>query len=87
MPQKGPQKGSHTWDLVLQYHQCPHCGWIIESREDYHYRLGHDVKDLVCSKCHHQFTLIKTRKPRFGPLFGTAEVAEWDWPENDIKSK
>ena len=31
------QKGQHTWDLVLQYHRCPRCGWIIESQEDFQY--------------------------------------------------
>ena len=80
------QKGSHTWDMILQYHRCPHCGHIMESREDFHYRLGKHVKDLECPKCHSQFTLTKTGKPGFGPLFGDAEVVEWDWTGDKSKS-
>ncbi len=73
------QKGTHTWDLILQYHRCPKCGYIIESREDYLYRLGKYVKDVECSQCHEQFSLIKPVKPHFGPLLGDDEVVEWDW--------
>ncbi len=73
------QKGTHTWDLILHYHACPKCGNIIESRTDYHYRLGKDVKDVECPQCHEQFTLFKSSTPHFGPLFGDNEVVEWDW--------
>lgn len=63
-------KGStHNWDIVIQYHRCPKCGYIIESREDYIYRMGKYVKDLECSRCHHHFTLTKTSRPTFGPLW------------------
>ena len=29
------QKGEHTWDLVVDYHRCPKCGYINESRVEY----------------------------------------------------
>ena len=73
------QKGPHTWDIIIQYHGCPNCGHIIESREDFKYRLGKYVKELQCPACQKQFTLTKSTKPRFGPFFGDPEVVEWDW--------
>lgn len=76
------QKGEHTWDLVLQYHRCPVCGFIIESREDYQYRMGGVYqKDLECPRCKHRFTLTKPRKPTFGPLIGDPQPAEVDWKD------
>ena len=64
------QKGNHTWDIITQYHKCPKCGSILESRFDYEYRLGKYEKDLICDQCGHHFTLIKKTKPAFGPLWG-----------------
>lgn len=75
------QKGTHTWDLILQYHQCPKCGYIIESRKGYDYRLGKYQKDLECERCHHIFTVTKNTKPTFGPLIGEAQPVEVDWKE------
>ena len=76
------QKGSHTWDLVLRYHLCPKCKRIIESRKDYTYSSGKYVKDLNCTHCGHEFTLIQTRKSQSFPLFGSEQPIEWDWPSN-----
>ena len=73
------QKGEHTWDMIFHYHRCPECGFIIESREDYEYRLGHYVKTLDCPRCHGSFTLEKETKPTFGPLIGEPQPVEWDW--------
>lgn len=73
------QKGPHTWDLILHYHRCPQCGRIIESRDDYIYRLGKYVKELQCPFCQKQFTVTKPTKPHFGPIFGEDDVVEWDW--------
>ncbi|MBA3957838.1 MAG: hypothetical protein H0X51_05525 [Parachlamydiaceae bacterium] len=73
------QKGTHTWDLVVHYHKCPECGYIIESRQDYHYQLGKYIKELECSRCHKHFTVQKPSKPRFGPLLGEPEHPEFDW--------
>ena len=64
------QKGNHTWDMIIQYHRCPKCGAIIESRFDFEYRLGKYVKDITCDKCNHCFTITKKIKPTFGPLWG-----------------
>lgn len=75
------QKGAHTWDIILQYHRCPKCGNIIESREDYQYILGKYQKEVECDRCHHVFTLIKNVKPTFGPLIGEPEPVEIDWKE------
>lgn len=74
------QKGTHTWDLTLDYHRCPQCGFIIESRDSYQYRLGAWIKDLQCERCGHTFSLQKDRKPSFGPLFGDPQPKEMEWP-------
>lgn len=73
------QKGLHTWDLVLQYHKCPSCGAIIESRKDFHYRFGIWIKEVTCLRCSHVFELIKDRKPTFGPLIGDPQPFEMEW--------
>lgn len=73
------QKGLHTWDLILQYHKCPACGAIIESREDFRYRQGLWIKEVNCNRCNHNFELIKKRKPGFGPLLGDPQPFEMDW--------
>lgn len=73
------QKGSHTWDLILQYHRCPRCGYIIESRVDFNYRLGSWIKDLECTRCQYHFTETKARKPSFGPLIGDPQPIEMTW--------
>lgn len=80
------QKGAHTWDMVIDYHRCPVCGWILENRENYQYRLGHYQKDLECDKCHHFFTVTKVTHPRFGPLIGDSQPVEVDW-ENRKKER
>lgn len=69
------QKGPHTWDLYLQYHRCPQCGYIIESRQDFENRFGKYVKELKCNRCDHQFSLEKSG----GPSFGAPQTAEFDW--------
>jgi uncharacterized C2H2 Zn-finger protein len=76
------QRGTHTWDLVIEYIRCPECGFIIENREKYQYRLGKYQKDLECPRCHHRFTITKNVKPKFGPLIGEAQPVEMDWEEH-----
>ncbi len=73
------QQGTHTWDLVIDYQFCPHCGYIIESRDKWEYRHAKYQKDLECPRCHTRFTLTKQVKPTFGPLFGEPEKADFDW--------
>lgn len=74
-----PQKGEHTWDVIVHYHCCPRCGFVMENREDYEYRFGKYEKDLECERCHHQFTESKKVRPGFGPVFGEPTPVEWDW--------
>lgn len=75
------QEGEHTWDIVIDYHRCPKCGYILESRDKYQYRMGKYVKQLECERCHHQFMVTKSTEPRFGPLLGEPQPAEFDWGE------
>lgn len=76
------QKGEHTWDLAIRYHRCPACGYIIESRDDYHYRLGKYEKALTCPKCAHQFIEVKKTEQKLGPLIGEPETASFEWENN-----
>lgn len=73
------QKGLHTWDLILQYHRCPKCGYVIESRNDFTFHKNRGVKEVTCSRCNHAFELTKERKSTFGPLLGTPQPPEFDW--------
>jgi hypothetical protein len=73
------QQGTHTWDLVLQYHCCPECGTIIESREDFHYQMGSWLKEIQCTKCKKIFLVKKQQKLKFGPLLGVEQSPEWEW--------
>ena len=53
------QKGAHTWDLIIHYHRCPNCGYIVENMEDFRYILGDWIKDVKCERCHHEFVVKK----------------------------
>lgn len=64
------QKGPHTWDIITQYHRCPECGYIMESRADFEYVLGRMEKELECPRCTHRFRITKPRPSTFGPLLG-----------------
>jgi uncharacterized C2H2 Zn-finger protein len=64
------QHGNHTWDIIIDYFRCPKCGYIIESREKYEYRLGLYQKELICNRCDQHFTVTKQMKNTFGPLLG-----------------
>ncbi|MCB1111717.1 MAG: hypothetical protein H7A37_05945 [Chlamydiales bacterium] len=75
------EKGTHTWDLVIQYHRCPECDYVFDNRQQYRYQLGHYIKDVECPRCHHEFRLEKNRKPVVGPFFGNGAPPEMDWGE------
>lgn len=62
--------GNHTWDLVLHYHECPFCGFILESRDKFEKRFHHIIKDLTCSRCSHPFRVEKKIESHLGPLLG-----------------
>ncbi|GAB4236676.1 MAG: hypothetical protein Tsb0021_16440 [Chlamydiales bacterium] len=64
-------KGTHTWDIYLDYHRCPKCGYIIEDRQTFYYSMGQDLKDLMCPRCKKTFTIKKRGSPRIGPIFGS----------------
>lgn len=73
------QAGEHTWDMFVHYHRCPRCGYIIESRQQYEYKLGEYLKELTCNRCDHEFIAKRPSKPTFGPLIGEDQPAEFDW--------
>jgi hypothetical protein len=73
------QKGEHTWDIIIQYHRCPKCGNIIESRQGYEYRQGKYRKEVSCDHCHQHFTVIKSSEPSIGPLLGDPQPIESEW--------
>lgn len=73
------QKGNHTWDIIIDYHRCPSCGYIFESREGYEYYFGKYLKNLECSRCGNLFTVTKKGTKTFGPVFGEGENAEVQW--------
>lgn len=41
--------GDHTWEIIIEYLRCPHCGLIIENRD-----LN---KTVECPRCKNHFTL------------------------------
>lgn len=51
--------GNHTWEIIIDYHKCPACGLIIESRQRFNRKSGKWVKELNCSRCNHQFSIEK----------------------------
>jgi len=63
------RKGTHTCDIVVDYHRCPECGYINENREKFRYQLGEYLKDVVCCRCGCEFVLKRERKPKFGPIW------------------
>jgi hypothetical protein len=64
------QKGEHTWDLILHYHRCPQCSFIIESRVDFEYKNGSYSKDLSCDRCQYHFIATQSH------IFRSKEI---DW--------
>lgn len=77
------QKGEHTWDLIQEFHRCPACGFIVESRDDYEYRNMKYEKELKCPRCQREFMAVKAVKPKLGSLLGQEDHVEVDWSEND----
>lgn len=73
------QKGSHTWDILIDYHLCPECKHIVENRQEYSLKSGQYVKEMKCPSCGHSFSVFKAKKPRWS-LFAGSD-ADWDWPE------
>lgn len=75
-----PQKGTHTWDMILAYHCCPACGYIQENRDSFTYKsLGKYIKNVRCNRCHQDYQVTKASRPTLGPLIGQGEPAEITW--------
>lgn len=68
--------GNHTWDIVLDYHLCPQCGYIIENRQKYTLSSGSYQRNLVCERCKHNFTVTKHKPKTFGPFLGSNPIFE-----------
>lgn len=75
------QKGPHTWDMVIDYLECPNCGRILENRQSYEYHSGQYVKHVKCDYCGNSFTVTKDKNSAFGPLLGDPQPIEVDWEE------
>ncbi len=73
------QKGIHTWDMHLEYHRCPECGHVFESRQGYDYILGKYQKEEECPRCYDRFMITKKRSVSFGPLIGDPQPVETEW--------
>ena len=76
------QRGEHTWDLIITYHRCPKCGFILEDRHIYEYRNGGYYKDLECPRCHQKWEAKKPGRLTIGPFLGEPEPVEMDWERN-----
>lgn len=63
-------QATHSWPLIVHYHRCPKCGFVLESRTDYELFLGEYRKHLVCDRCEHDFIATKKYPATFGPLLG-----------------
>ncbi len=73
------QKGTHTWDMILDYHRCPQCGYIVESRKPFEKMMGTLQKNEECPRCSEHFSIEKKREPTFGPLIGDPQPIETEW--------
>lgn len=72
---------THTWEMLLEYVECPKCGFIMENREPYENRFGVIQKEMKCERCQASFIKTKNSNPRFGPLIGTPQPIEAEWRE------
>lgn len=82
--EKMSEKGSHTWDIIIDYHRCPNCEFINESRKKYHILQGKQQKEIDCQRCHHRFVVIKKGAvPKIRPIFSNADSYEIDWDERN----
>lgn len=75
------RKRTHTWEMFLEYLQCPSCGFIIENRDPYQDRFGVLEKEIQCERCQKTFKHTKQATPTFGPLIGKPQPLEAEWRE------
>lgn len=65
-------KGHHTWDLYVHYLRCPHCGFILETRQ----RANH----FTCPRCSKEFDVKSKTKSALGPFLDDKnQTSEMDW--------
>lgn len=64
------QHGTHTWDIIIYYERCPHCGYIHENREQYEYNPSSHLyeKEFICSRCRSIFIVKKEKRPDWPTL-------------------
>lgn len=70
---------THTYPLHLSYRKCPECGYIIECRQGFHYRMGRYEREITCPQCTKHFIDVQKGNEPLGPLFGEAPKPEFDW--------
>jgi hypothetical protein len=58
-----PYKNPWTCKIIIHYHRCPSCGFIQESREDFHIQNNHLQKKIQCIRCGENFIIVKEKKP------------------------
>lgn len=70
---------NHTWKLNLKYHDCPSCGKVVESRQDYTLEKDQALKKLICPRCGHHWEERKKVEKSIFPLFGAPPKPEFNW--------
>lgn len=69
---------THTWDIHLHYHRCPHCGYIAENRDKFEYESLQFVKKVSCPRCKKEFKDAQKKQVRLGPFFTDSSNSEND---------
>jgi hypothetical protein len=71
---------THSFEIQVDYQRCPDCGFIIEDRKKYNYKMGKVQKKVHCDRCCKDFVIERGVKPTFGPLLGDlTSKPEVDW--------
>ncbi len=72
-------RGDHTWERYLHYHCCPECNYVFENQSGYVVEQGQKIKELICPRCKHAFTVKKEGRFIKPPLFGRPQPPEMEW--------
>lgn len=62
------QHGDHTWDIIIDYVKCPHCGYILENRQKYESHPTGYERPMVCIHCKQSFTSYRNNQPDWPAL-------------------
>lgn len=68
MVDRRQKQGNHTWEIIIDYVKCPHCGYILENRKKYEKQSGEYVRDFTCPCCKESFTITRQRPPNWPAL-------------------